>query len=173
MRAELQLESRAPRSVPPALRAVLVLFFLYLFLAGIAFLEAGIASLGEGFQAGLLQSVSHPLSGLCAGVLATVLVQSSSVTTATIVGMVGAGTLPLALAVPMIMGANVGTTVTSTIASLGSIRRAGEFRKAFAAASVHDFFNLMGVAILLPIELATGVLQSTATLLSDLSGVGT
>src|SRR5690606_38549741 len=81
---------------------------------------------------------------------------------------VGAGTLPLALAVPMIMGANVGTTVTSTIASLGSIRRAGELRKAFAAASVHDFFNLMGVAILLPIELATGVLQSTATLLSDL-----
>ena len=99
--------------------------------------------------------------------LATVLVQSSSVSTATIVGMVGAGTLPFAIAVPMIMGANIGTTVTSTLAALGSIRRAEEFRKAFAAATMHDFFNLMSVAILLPIELATGVLSRIALALTD------
>jgi sodium-dependent phosphate cotransporter len=154
--------------VPPALRAVLVVFFLYLFLVGVAFLEAGIAAMGAGFQAGLLREVSHPVSGLCAGILATVLVQSSSVSTATIVGMVGAGTLPLGLAVPMIMGANIGTTVTNTLASLGSIRRAEEFRRAFAAATVHDFFNLMAVAILLPLELATGVLSRMAGELTEL-----
>jgi sodium-dependent phosphate cotransporter len=154
--------------VPPALRAVLVVFFLYLFLVGVAFLEAGIAAMGAGFQAGLLREVSHPISGLCAGILATVLVQSSSVSTATIVGMVGAGTLPLGLAVPMIMGANIGTTVTNTLASLGSIRRAEEFRRAFAAATVHDFFNLMAVAILLPLELATGVLSRMAGELTEL-----
>ncbi len=154
--------------VPPALRAVLVVFFLYLFLVGVAFLEAGIAAMGAGFQAGLLREVSHPISGLCAGILATVLVQSSSVSTATIVGMVGAGTLPLGLAVPMIMGANIGTTITNTLASLGSIRRAEEFRRAFAAATVHDFFNLMAVAILLPLELATGVLSRMAGELTEL-----
>lgn len=158
----------AGRGVPPAARALLVVFFLYLFLVGVALLEAGIAAMGKGFQEGLLQSVSHPISGLSAGILATVLVQSSSVSTATIVGMVGAGTLPLALAVPMIMGANIGTTVTNTLASLGSIRRAEEFRRAFAAATVHDFFNLLAVAVLLPLELATGVLSRAAGGLTDL-----
>lgn len=150
------------------MRGLLVVFLLYVFLVGIAFLEAGIAATGEGFQAGLLRSVSHPLSGLCAGLIATVLVQSSSVSTATIVGMVGAGTLPLSLAVPMIMGANIGTTVTNTLASLGSIRRAHEFQRAFAAATVHDFFNLLAVAILLPIELLTGVLSGVAGWLTDI-----
>ena len=161
--------SRRPtaRTIPPPVRALLVLFFLYLFLVGVGFLEAGIAAMGKGFQQGLLESVSNPISGLCAGLLATVLVQSSSVTTSTIVGMVGAGTLPLALAVPMVMGANIGTTITNTLASLGSIRRAEEFRRAFAAATVHDFFNLLGVAVLLPLELATGVLTRMAGALTE------
>jgi solute carrier family 34 (sodium-dependent phosphate cotransporter) len=154
--------------VTPPLRALFVVLLLYLFLVGIAFLEAGIAATGEGFQTGLLRSVSHPLSGLCAGLLATVLVQSSSVSTATIVGMVGAGTLPLSLAVPMVMGANIGTTVTNTLASLGSIRRANEFRRAFAAATVHDFFNLLAVAIILPLELLTGFLSGAAIWLTEI-----
>jgi solute carrier family 34 (sodium-dependent phosphate cotransporter) len=154
--------------VPAPLRVVLVFGFLYLFLVGIAFLEAGISAAGADFQAGLLSTVSHPISGLCAGLLATVLVQSSSVSTATIVGMVGAGTLPVSLAVPMIMGANIGTTVTNTLASLGSIRRATEFQRAFAAATVHDFFNLIAVGVMLPLELATGFLSEAAEWLSGL-----
>jgi solute carrier family 34 (sodium-dependent phosphate cotransporter) len=156
------------RSLPTPLRVVLVLFLLYVFLVGIGLLEAGIAAAGRGFQEGLLREVSHPISGVCAGLLATVLVQSSSVSTATIVGMVGAGTLPVSLAVPMIMGANIGTTVTSTMASLGSIRRPAEFQRAFAAATVHDFFNIISVGILLPVELATGILSNTAEVLADL-----
>jgi solute carrier family 34 (sodium-dependent phosphate cotransporter) len=161
-------ERRKSRDVPAPVRGLLVLFFLYMFLVGIAFLEAGIAGMGADFQAGLMRSVSHPISGLCAGLLATVLVQSSSVSTATIVGMVGAGTLPVSLAVPMVMGANIGTTVTNTLASLGSIRRPEEFRRAFAAATVHDFFNILAVAVLLPFELATGFLSGAADWLSDL-----
>jgi solute carrier family 34 (sodium-dependent phosphate cotransporter) len=158
---------REGREVPGIVRGLLVLLFMYLFLVGIAFLEAGIAATGEGFQAALLNSVSNPISGLCAGLLATVLVQSSSVSTSTIVGMVGAGTLPVSLAVPMIMGANIGTTVTNTLASLASIRRPEEFRRAFAAATVHDFFNLFAVLLLLPLELLTGLLSGTADYLSD------
>jgi sodium-dependent phosphate cotransporter len=70
----------------------------------------------------------------------------------------------------MIMGANIGTTVTSTLASLGSIRRADEFRLAFAAATVHDFFNLLAVAVLLPLELATGFLSRMAGALTVFVG---
>jgi solute carrier family 34 (sodium-dependent phosphate cotransporter) len=58
--------------------------------------------------------------------------------------------------------------VTNTLASLGSIRRANEFQRAFAAATVHDFFNLFAVAILLPLELLTGFLSMVAGELTEL-----
>jgi len=154
-------------------RAVIVIALLYLFLVGVSSLEAGIKALGADFQEGLLERVDHPVAGLFAGILATVLVQSSSVSTSTIVGLVGAGTLTVDAAVPMIMGANIGTTVTSTLASLGHVRRGDEFRRAFAAATVHDIFNVIAVLIFLPIQLGTGFLSDTAEKLADfLAGSG-
>ena len=143
---------------------------LYLFLVGIASLEAGIKALGADFQEGLLDSVDNPIAGLCAGILATVLVQSSSASTAMIVGLVGAGTLTVDAAVPMILGANIGTTVTSSLAALGSIRRREEFRRAFAGATMHDFFNLISAAIFLPMQIATGFLSTSAEWLADRLG---
>ena len=155
------------------LRVLLVVALLYLFLSGVKALEAGIKSLGSGFTDALFEGVSNPIAGLFVGILVTVLVQSSSVSTATIVGLVGAGTLSVPLAVPMIMGANIGTTVTNTLASLGYLRRSAEFKRAFAGATMHDFFNLLAVAVLLPLELATEFLSSTATELSQwLRGAG-
>ena len=155
------------RDLPTPLRALLVVVLLYAFLVGIGLLETGIAALGAGFEEGLLTNVANPISGLFAGILFTVLVQSSSVSTSAIVGLVGAGTLGVPLAVPMIMGANIGTTVTNTLAALGNIRRADEFRRGFAGATMHDFFNLIAVAILLPLELATGILARMASAMTD------
>jgi solute carrier family 34 (sodium-dependent phosphate cotransporter) len=164
----LPAPSSARHGLHPALRAALVVFLLYAFLVGVGLLESGIASLGEGFQEGLLENVANPISGLFAGILVTVLVQSSSVSTSTIVGLVGAGTLPVSLAVPMIMGANIGTTVTNTLASLGNIRRSEDFRRGFAGATMHDFFNIFAVAVLLPLELLTGFLTEMAEWLTGL-----
>jgi len=148
-------------------RVLAVVALLYAFLAGVALLESGIASLGAGFSEGLLREISHPLAGLFTGLILTVLVQSSSVSTSTIVGLVGSGTLPVALAVPMIMGANIGTTVTSTLAALGNIRRPEEFRRGFAAATMHDFFNIVVVIVLLPIEIRWGLLARSAAALTE------
>jgi hypothetical protein len=67
----------------------------------------------------------------------------------------------------MIMGANIGTTVTNTLAALGNIRRPNEFRPGFAAATLHDYFKLMSVAILLPLELATNVLTTMSVWLTE------
>jgi sodium-dependent phosphate cotransporter len=154
------------RPLPTPLRALVVVASLYAFLIGVALLEVGISAFGEGFTDGLLEEVAHPLSGLFAGILFTVLVQSSSVSTSTIVALVGAGTVPIGLAVPMIMGANIGTTVTNTLAALGSIRRPREFRLGFAAATMHDFFNVFAISILLPLELLTGFLERSAAWLT-------
>ncbi|MEZ5371357.1 MAG: Na/Pi symporter [Microthrixaceae bacterium] len=156
-----------PREVPTPVRALLVAGLLYIFLLGISVLEGGIAALGEGVQEQLFTSVRNPFAALFVGILATVLAQSSSVTTATIVGLVGTGLLPVESAVPMIMGANIGTTVTATLASLGHLNRSNEMRDAFAAATVHDYFNLLAVGVLLPLELTTHVLARSATWLSD------
>jgi sodium-dependent phosphate cotransporter len=73
----------------------------------------------------------------------------------------------------MIMGANIGTTVTNTVASLAHIGRKEEFRRAFAVATCHDFFNYLAVLVLLPLELATGYLRTSATWLAGrLGGFG-
>lgn len=156
------------RGLPPALRAALVVALLYLFLVGVKLLESGVKGLGSTTAGGLFDGITNPLAALFVGILATVLVQSSSVTTATIVGLVAAGQLPIETAVPMIMGANIGTSVTNTIVSLAHARRDEEFRLAFSAATMHDFFNFIAVAILLPLELTTHILQRTATRLAEL-----
>jgi len=150
-----------PALTPPAernylaigLRWLLILALLYGFLVAIQLMGNSIKSLGKDAASSLFAGVSNPFAGLSVGVLATVLVQSSSTTTSTIVGLVGAAkavALPLTSAVPMIMGANIGTTITNTIVSVGHIRQGPEFRRAFAAATVHDFFNILCVRFCCP-----------------------
>lgn len=99
--------------------------------------------------------------------VATALIQSSSTVTSIIVGLV-AGGLPVSIAVPMVMGANIGTTITNTIVSIGHIRQGEEFRRAFAAATVHDFFNLLAVFIFLPLEIAFDIFETAGLFLAGL-----
>ena len=153
--------------IPTLLRAFFVIALLYLFLTGVELLGGGFKNLGKDLVDGLFEGVSNPVGGLFVGLLATVLVQSSSVSTSVIVGLVAAGVVNTGDAVPMIMGANLGTTVTNTLAALGHVRHDIEFKRAFAAATVHDFFNILAVIVFLPIELITGYLSSTATWLTD------
>ncbi len=155
-----ELERLAP--LPRPARAALVVLLIYVFLVGVSSLEEGIKVMGADTQARLFDNVDHPLAGLFVGILGTVLVQSSSASTSVIVGLVASGALGIEAAVPMIMGANIGTTVTNTLVSLGHVRQSNEFRRAFAAATVHDFFNVLAVMILLPVELLTGWLSSIA-----------
>ncbi len=152
----------------PFVNILLATFFLYSFLVSIKLLEKGIKTLGSEYTDQLFQSVSSPFAGLLVGTLATVLVQSSSVTTATIVGLVGSGFLNLEYAIPMVMGANIGTTVTNTLVSFGHVRREQEFKRAFAASTMHDFFNLIAVLALFPLQLATGFLTKMSITATDL-----
>jgi sodium-dependent phosphate cotransporter len=148
-------------------RAALVVGLIYTFLVGVSSLEAGIKLLGEDTQERLFSAATNPLAALSIGILGTVLVQSSSASTSVIVGLVAAGALSVDDAVPMVMGANIGTTVTNTLVSLGHIRQSNEFRRAFATATVHDFFNVLAVALLLPLELLFGVISRPAEWLSE------
>lgn len=139
--------------IPRWLRVAGALVLVYLFLTGIGLMGAGFKALGKGFAAKLLTITSSPLLGLFVGVLATSLVQSSSLSTSVIVGLVSGGSMTVQGAIPMIMGANIGTTVTNTIVSLGFVGDDEQFERAFAVSTVHDFFNYLCVLLLLPIEL--------------------
>jgi len=145
------------------LRLLLVALSLYAFLLSIGLMGASFKGFGKGFAESLISTTSNPFIGLFIGILATSLVQSSSTTTSMVVGIVGSGGLTVGNAIPIIMGANIGTTVTNTLVSLGHVSRREEFRRAIGAATVHDFFNLICVCILFPVELASGFLEKCAT----------
>ena len=153
--------------LPRPVRAVLVVVLIYLFLIGVSALEAGINVMGADTQERLFSNVDHPLAGLFIGLLGTALVQSSSASTSVIVGLVASGALGVDDAVPMVMGANIGTTITNTLVSFGHVRQSIEFRRALAAATVHDFFNVMSVIVLLPFELLTGGISTLAERISE------
>ena len=135
---------------------------LYLFLVGISGMSSAIKHMGSGFAETVLTTTSNPFIALFIGVFATVLFQSSSTTTSLIVGMVSSGTLTISSSIPMVMGANIGTTVTNTIVSIGHISKGKEFKRAFAASTVHDFFNILAVIIVFPIEMLFHPLQKTS-----------
>jgi len=157
------------------LRILGVIACLYFFLIGIGGMGAAFKGEFKETAAKLLEATRSPFVGLFIGILATTIVQSSSTTTSLIVGLVAAGALDVTGAIFMVMGANIGTTVTAKIVSLGHITRKLEFRRAFAASSVHDTFNLITVAILLPLEYSFHILEKMARYLGavfvDVSGV--
>ena len=136
---------------------------LYLFLVGIGGMGYSFKLFGKEFSQKILEATSSPLIGLFIGILATTIVQSSSTTTSIVIGMVAAEAIGVRSAIFMIMGANIGTTVTAKLVSLGHITRKAEFRRAFAASSVHDTFNLITVSLLYPLEYFFNILENSAT----------
>jgi len=136
---------------------------LYLFLVGIGGMGYSFKLFGKEFSQKILEATSSPLIGLFIGILATTIVQSSSTTTSIVIGMVAAEAIGVRSAIFMIMGANIGTTVTAKLVSLGHITRKAEFRRAFAASSVHDTFNLITVSLLYPLEYYFHILEHAAT----------
>jgi len=152
------------------LKVSTIVLLLYVFLVSISLLSAAFKLFGKDFANGLIQTTSNPFVGLFIGILATTLIQSSSTTTSMIVGFVASGALTIENAVPMVMGANIGTTVTNTLVSLGHITRREEFKRAMSCSSVHDIFNILTVLILFPLELSTGYLRRSASFLAEAFG---
>lgn len=128
-----------------------IIVLVYLLLVAVAVIGNGFQLASAGHAVRLFDFASNPVIAVIIGVVATAFIQSSSTVTSIIVGLV-AGGMPLGIAIPMIMGANVGTSLTSTLVSLGHVRDREQFKRAFSAATVHDSFNLLAVLLLLPIE---------------------
>lgn len=158
--------SELKQKYPNLIASIKLIIFLYLFFLSLQLMGDSLKLFGKEFSQKLIETTTNPFVGLFIGILATSLIQSSSSTTSIVVGMVAGGALTIDTSIPIIMGANIGTSITNTIASLPQINRSNEFKRAFAAATVHDFFNFLSVFVLFPLQLATNFLDVFATKLS-------
>ncbi|KAM7394162.1 hypothetical protein PAMP_020980 [Pampus punctatissimus] len=151
-------------------KMILLLGFLYIFICSLDILSSAFQLVGGKTAGDIFQDntvLSNPLAGLVIGVLVTLLVQSSSTSSSIVVSMVSSGLLTVQLAVPIIMGTNIGTSVTNTLVAMTQAGDRSTFRRAFAGATVHDFFNWLSVLVLLPLEVATGYLYVVTKLIID------
>jgi len=142
------------------LAAIFVLSF------GLSLLGSGLSELVGDRVEQLFSFATNPALGLLVGVITTALVQSSSAVSSIIVGLVANG-MPITTAIPIIMGANIGTTITNTLLSLGQLGDRDRFERSFAAATVHDCFNLLCVAIFLPLEVSTHFLTRLSGMFAE------
>ena len=129
-----------------------VIAALLVFLFGLDLMLSTLQYLGKPASETIILATSNPFTALFIGLLVTAVIQSSTATTSMTVALVASGSLTLESAVPIIMGANVGTTITSTMVSLGFLPNKKEFRRAVSAGTYHDFFNILTVVILFPLE---------------------
>jgi sodium-dependent phosphate cotransporter len=160
----LETESKIVLPQPRLWDRLKVIFYILgtilLFFFSLELMVSSLQHLGRDIVQTIIQATLNPFTGLFIGLLITALIQSSSTTTALVVALVASGSLSLQGAIPIIMGANVGTTITSTIVSLGFIGKKKEFSRAVAAGTYHCFFNLLTVVILFPLEYYYGFLSS-------------
>lgn len=150
-----------------------LLLLIFAFLLALQLLILAFDLLGQRQVEQIIVATSNPFINLFIGLLATAIIQSSSTVTSLTVAAVAANTLSLESAVFIVMGANIGTTVTSTLASVSHVSHRKEFRKAIAAATLHDFFNIFTTLIMFPLEYYFGLLSSLAGTLSGLIQGGT
>ena len=95
---------------------------LALFLYGMNVMSTGLEKLAGGKLEGILRTMtSSPIKGLLFGALVTAVIQSSSAVTVMLVGLVNSGIMALRQTVGVIMGANIGTTITAWLLSLVSV----------------------------------------------------
>ena len=131
-------------------------FFDFLtMLGGLAMFLFGMSQMGDGLEkasSGKLESVlnkltSSKLKAVALGAAVTAIIQSSSATTVTIVGFVNSGVMKLGQAVPIIMGSNIGTTITSWILSLAGIESSNFFIQMLKPTSFSPILAIIGAGM--------------------------
>ncbi|MEQ3652487.1 MAG: Na/Pi symporter, partial [Glaciecola sp.] len=157
--------------LPKAIRWTLLLGLVYCMLLAVGLIGNGFKLATEAHARELFEYAANPVMGLIIGMVCTALIQSSSTVSSIIVAMV-AGGLPISIAIPMMMGANIGTSITNTIVSLGHIGNKIEFQRAFNAATIHDFFNIFAVFIFLPLEIMFGLFEHISSAMVNIVALG-
>ena len=148
-------------------KALVIFISILFFLLSIELMGVSIGEITGGMTDNISKVTANPFIGLFIGLLSTALLQSSSTTTSIAVAAVASGAISLQNAIPIVLGANVGTTITSTVISMSYISKHKEFRRAVAAGTSHDFFNILTVLLLFPLEVRYNFLESSSAYISS------
>lgn len=130
-------------------------------------LAFSIESSGSVLRSILDASLSSPYTALLSGIVITSLIQSSSATIAIVVATVGSGVITIEDSVFIMMGANIGTTITNTIVGLAHSHQPEEFRRMTPAILVDDVYKILNVSLFFFIEIATGLLNTLSVTIVD------
>ena len=123
---------------------------LGLFLYGMKVMSEGLQKVAGDRLRGILTAMTtNRVTGVLTGVLITALIQSSSATTVMVVSFVNAGLLSLTQSVSVIMGANVGTTITSWILSLSGIQSSSFFIQMLKPTSFSPILAIIGLLLMM------------------------
>lgn len=154
-------------------QTILTLVLLFLFLISLELITSACRELGAGYTKGIIQVVGNPVVSLFIGLLATAIIQSSSTITSSLVAMVAANVISLEAAVPAVLGANIGTSVTSMLVSFGHLGSPKAFKRGYMVASSHVIFNVLTAILFFPLEQKWKILsQSSQYLANHLSNWG-
>ena len=171
-----------PSSFTPVLALIGIIFYMFckdnkkkdtgMILLGFATLMFGMETMSGAVAglkdvpafANLFVAFKNPILGVLAGTLLTAIIQSSSASVGILQALAVTGSVSYAAAIPIIMGQNIGTTVTAMLSSIGTNKNARR------AAVVHLLFNVIGVIVLLMVfcivraALAPALLDESATM---------
>ncbi|CAF0771647.1 unnamed protein product [Brachionus calyciflorus] len=148
-----------------------VIFCLYFFVVSLNLMSTSFPLIAGRYASEAFRSsvvLTNPLAGLMIGILSTVIVQSSSTSTSIVVSLVASEIVPVKYAIPIIMGSNIGTSITSTLVALSQANDKERFRLSFSGATIHDMFNLLSVAVMIPLEIVFHYLEITSGILVEL-----
>ena len=142
---------------------------IYLFVSSIEMIKVSAKALGHSGVDYVIGLIRGPITGVFAGWFGTALVQSSGAFDSIVVALVSAGIIPMITAVGIILGAEVGTTITSLLVSvIGYMRRDIKmFKSTFIIALIHFWYNIGTLLICLTLELTLGVFSNIAIIGSE------
>ena len=148
---------------------ICIIFLLYFFICSLSIFKVAFQLLCSNLSTSVLAytNLGNPILGLMLGVISTAIIQSSSATTSIVVAMAAGGIITLREGIPVVMGSNVGTSITSTMVSLTNLHNIEEYRLGFTAAILHDIFNWCTILLLLPLEMGTGALERVTGYIAD------
>ncbi|MBP3886318.1 MAG: Na/Pi cotransporter family protein [Cellulosilyticum sp.] len=123
---------------------------LALFLYGMHAMGEGLSKVSGGRLEQILEKLtSNPFKAVALGAIVTAVIQSSSATTVMVVGFVNSGIMKLSQAIGIIMGANIGTTMTSWILSLSGIESGNFFIKLLKPSSFAPVLAMIGIVLIM------------------------
>ncbi len=133
----------------------MTIFDVFTLLGGLAFFLFGMSVMGSGLKSlagNKMESIlwklsSTPLKGLFLGVFVTAVIQSSSATTVMVVSFVNAGMMKVAQCVTLVLGAEIGTTMTGWILTLASTEGASGLARALSASTFVPVFAFIGIGL--------------------------